>query len=87
MTSYEQGVKDAENRIIALLDEFEITELIGGGYMLKPRLVLPDKSWKGVQHKTGSLSQYWRFGCRCDACKGVASVYQRERRLVRKGLK
>lgn len=48
---------------------------------------MPDKSWKGMQHKIGSLSQYWRFGCRCDACRGVASAYQKERRLIRKGLK
>ena len=87
MTTYEQGVKDAESRITALLDEYDIEELIGGGYILKPRWVMPDKSWKGVQHKTGSVSSYWRNGCRCDACRAFASEYQRERRLIRKGLK
>lgn len=30
MTTYEQGVKDAESRITALLDEYDIEELIGG---------------------------------------------------------
>lgn len=31
MNTYEQGVLDERQRIIDLLDQYEITELIGGG--------------------------------------------------------
>lgn len=78
MTTYEQGRIDRENELIALFDEFDITELIGGGYILMPRLPKP-KTWEGVQHKTGSLSSYMHRGCRCDACKKVMSDWQKSR--------
>ena len=84
--TYEQGVADERARVIALFDEYEITELRGGVIMLEPRREVVDRSWKGVQHKTGSLSSYWRGKCRCDACRAVASAYNRERRAIRKAV-
>lgn len=83
--TYEQGVQDERARVITLLDEYEITELRGGVIMLEPRREVVDRSWKGVQHETGSLSSYWRNKCRCDACRAVASAYNKERRAIRKG--
>jgi hypothetical protein len=77
MTTYEQGVLDEQNRIIALLDQYDIEELLGGGILLRPKI---DNSWKGKQHKTGSLSSYIRGGCRCDACKAFISAYNKERK-------
>ncbi len=59
----------------------------GGVVMLVPIVEKPDWSWKGAVHKTGSLSSYFRRGCRCDACKQFVSQYQKQRRLIRKGLK
>jgi hypothetical protein len=82
--TYEQGVADERARVIALFDEYEITELRGGVIMLEPRREVVDRSWKGVQHETGSLSSYWRGKCRCDACRAVASAYNKERRAIRK---
>ena len=80
MSDYERGVEDEKARIVALLDTYEITELRGGVIMLEPKLVT---GWQGDWHKSGSLSSYFRRGCRCDACKGVASAWQRERRMVK----
>ena len=48
--------------------------------MLKPKLVT---GWRGDWHESGSLSSYFRRGCRCDACKSVASAWQRERRMAK----
>ncbi len=52
--------------------------------MLVPIVEKPDRSWKGAVHQTGSLSSYFRRGCRCDICKQFASEYQRERKAARK---
>lgn len=84
--TYEQGVADERARVIALLDEYEITELKGGAIMLEPKREVVDKSWKGITHTTGSLSSYWRGKCRCDTCKAVATAYARERRAIRKAM-
>jgi len=80
MTTYEQGVLDERQRIIDLLDQYEITELIGGGYMLIPPVVKPDRSWKGKQHITGSVAEYIKRGCRCDACKTQMREYTKIRK-------
>ena len=80
MTTYDQGVLDERQRIIDLLDQYEITELIGGGYMLTPPVIRPDKSWKGKQHITGSVAEYIKRGCRCDACRTQMREYTRERK-------
>ena len=84
MSEFERGVMHERDRIEALLSEYEITALQGGVIMLVPIVEKPDRSWKGAVHKTGSLSSYFRRGCRCDACKQFASEYQKERRAARK---
>jgi hypothetical protein len=81
VSEYERGVEDEQARIVALLDTYEITELQGGVIMLEPKRVT---GWRGDWHESGSLSSYFRRGCRCDACKGVASAWQRERREAKK---
>ena len=73
--SYEQGVADEQARIVALLDTYDITELRGGVIMLRPKTV-PKQI---VQHATGSLSSYFKRGCRCDACKAVAREWRATR--------
>jgi hypothetical protein len=83
MTKYEQGVADEHSRIVALLDTYEITALRGGVIMLEPKRVT---GWQGDHHESGSLSSYFRRGCRCDACKGVASAWQRERKAAKNGV-
>ena len=35
-----------------------------------------------MTHITGSLSSYFRNGCRCDACKQVASSWAKKRRAA-----
>jgi hypothetical protein len=82
MTNYQRGVLDEQARVIALFEDYDITELQGGVILLEPKR--PDRSWQGTQHTTGSLSSYFKRGCRCDACKGVASAWQRERRMAKK---
>lgn len=67
--TYEQGVADERARVIALLDEYDITELLGGAIMLMPKC---EKPMPHTQHTLGSLAGYYKKGCRCDACKGVA---------------
>lgn len=81
---FDKGVQSERDRIEALLSEYEITALQGGVVMLVPIVEKPDRSWKGAVHKTGSLSSYFRRGCRCDACKQFASDYQKERKAARK---
>jgi len=83
MRTYEEGVADEQARVIALFDQYDITELLGGAIMLVPKVEPVDRSWKGLQHKTGSLSSYFRMGCRCDACKALASAWRKERKAVR----
>jgi hypothetical protein len=73
--TYEQGVADEQARVIALLDEYDITELRGGVIMLRPK-TLPREN---VEHTTGSLTSYFKRGCRCDACKGVAREWRANR--------
>jgi len=84
--NFQLGVEHERARLVALFDEYMITELRGGAIMLEPRREPVDRSWKGVQHETGSLSSYWRGKCRCDACRAVASAYNRERRAIRKAV-
>lgn len=84
MSDYDRGVADEQARVIALFDTYEITQLRGGVIMLEPKRVT---GWQGDKHETGSLSSYFRRGCRCDACKSVASSWQRERREARKLVK
>ena len=76
MTEYERGVEDEQARIVALLDTYEITELRGGVIMLRPEQLVKQP---GVSHVTGSLAGYYRKGCRCDACKGVAREWREQR--------
>lgn len=73
--SYEQGVADEQARIVALLDTYEITELRGGVIMLRPKT----EPKQNVQHTEGSLTSYFKRGCRCDACKGVARKWRANR--------
>ena len=80
MSEYERGVSDEHARIVALLDSYDITELRGGVIMLEPKQAVKQPA---VQHTTGSLSSYFKRGCRCDACKGVASAWQRQRRMAK----
>lgn len=84
MNEFERGVIHERDRIEALLSEYEITALQGGVVMLVPIVKGPDRSWNGAVHQTGSLSSYFRRGCRCDACKQFASEYQRKRKSARK---
>ena len=86
MNEFERGVLHERERVEALLGQYEIIELLGGAIMLVPVVVKPDRSWKGAVHKTGSLSSYFRRGCRCDTCKEFVSEYQKQRRLIRRGL-
>ena len=81
MSEYERGVSEEQARVIALFEEYDIMQLQGGAILLEPKR--PDRSWQGTQHTTGSLSSYFRRGCRCDACKGVASAWQRQRRMAK----
>ena len=74
--TYEQGVQDERARVITLLDEYEITELLGGAIMLTPKC---EKPMPLTEHTLGSLSGYFKNGCRCDACKSVAKRWQDER--------
>ncbi len=85
MTKFAEGVTAEQNRIIAVLEQYEITKLLGGAILLTPIVEKEDQSWKGVTHKTGSLSSYFRRGCRCDTCKSFVSEYQKHRRTIRKG--
>jgi hypothetical protein len=78
-----RGAELEHDRIVALLDTYDITELQGGVIMLEPKRVT---GWQGDWHESGSLSSYFRRGCRCDACKGVASAWQRERKAAKKGV-
>jgi hypothetical protein len=32
-----------------------------------------------VTHTTGSLSSYFKHGCRCDSCKSLAAQWRKER--------
>jgi len=79
-----RGAEIEQSRVIALFEEYDILELQNGAILLEPKR--PDKSWQGTQHTTGSLSSYFKRGCRCDACKGVASTWQRERKAAKKGV-
>jgi hypothetical protein len=81
VSEYERGVHDEQARVIALFEGYDILQLQNGAILLEPKR--PDQSWKGTQHTTGSLSSYFKRGCRCDACKGVASAWQRERRAAK----
>jgi hypothetical protein len=84
VNTYEQGIQDGRQQILDFLDEFDITELgYGGGYLLKTRIEMPDKSWKGTQHRLGSVAQYIKRGCRCDKCREVTMAYYRERRQIK----
>ena len=73
--SYEQGVQDEQARIVALLDTYDITELRGGVIMLMPKT----EQKQNVHHGTGSLASYFKRGCRCNACKGVARDWRANR--------
>jgi len=79
-----RGAEIEQSRVIALFEEYDITELKGGAILLEPKR--PNMSWEGTQHTTGSLSSYFKRGCRCGACKGVASTWQRERKAAKKGV-
>ena len=76
-----RGAEIEHARVIALFEEYDILELQNGAILLEPKR--RDKSWQGTQHTTGSLSSYFKRGCRCDACKNVASTWQRERKLAK----
>lgn len=75
MKTYDQGIKDEQDRVIAIFDEYDITQLVGGAIILVPKKKAP-----GITHTTGSLSSYFRNGCRCDTCKKVASEYVKQRK-------
>lgn len=103
MKTYEQGVADEYERITREMDKYSIFEIPGGVLMLKnpedyeitvsrdgsvivrKKYVKP--GWQGTQHKTGSLSSYFKMGCRCDACRALVRNWQQERKEVRKGNK
>jgi len=77
-----RGAELEQSRVIALFEEYDITELKGGAILLEPKR--PNMSWQGTQHTTGSLSSYIKRGCRCDACKAVMSAWHKERRCAKK---
>jgi hypothetical protein len=77
-----RGAELEQSRVIALFEEYDITELKGGAILLEPKR--PNMSWQGTQHTTGSLSSYIKRGCRCDACKSVVSAWHKERRAAKK---
>jgi hypothetical protein len=81
VNDYERGVSDEQERVIALFEQYDIMQLRNGAILLEPKR--PDQSWKGTQHTTGSLSSYFKRGCRCNACKNVASTWHRERKLAK----
>ena len=81
MSDYERGVSDEQARVIALFEEYDIMQLSNGAILLEPKRT--GRLWKGTQHTTGSLSSYFKRGCRCDACKNVASTWHRERKLAK----
>jgi len=81
MTEYDRGVSDEQARVIELFEQYDIMQLRNGAILLEPKR--PERSWKGTQHTTGSLSSYFKRGCRCDACKSVASTWHRERKLAK----
>jgi hypothetical protein len=71
-----RGAELEHDRIVALLDTYDITELQGGVIMLRPK---PVEKQAGVEHATGSLAGYYRKGCRCDGCSRVAREWRDER--------
>lgn len=77
MSEYDRGVSDEQARVIALFEDYDIMQLRGGAILLEPKR--PDRSWKGTQHTTGSLSSYFKRGCRCDACSDLARNWRAER--------
>jgi hypothetical protein len=77
VNDYERGVSDEQARVIALFDDYDITQLQGGVILLEPKR--PDRSWEGTQHRTGSLSSYIKRGCRCEACVSVAREWRGQR--------
>jgi hypothetical protein len=46
MTNYQRGVLDEQARVIALFEDYDITELQGGVILLEPKR--PDRSWQGT---------------------------------------
>lgn len=71
-----RGAEIEHDRIVALLDTYDITELQGGVIMLRPKEV---EKQAGVEHATGSLAGYYRNGCRCEGCSRVARDWRAER--------
>ena len=71
-----RGAEIEHDRIVALLDTYDITELQGGVIMLRPKAVEKEP---GVEHATGSLAGYYRKGCRCEGCSRVARDWRSER--------
>ena len=71
-----RGAEIEHDRVVALLDTYEITELQGGVIMMRLKAV---EKQPGVEHETGSLAGYYRNGCRCEGCSRVARDWRAER--------
>lgn len=71
-----RGAEIEHDRIVALLDTYDIIELQGGVIMMRPKVV---EKQSGVEHATGSLAGYYRKGCRCEGCSRVARDWRAER--------
>lgn len=77
MSLFDEGVEHERQRIIDLLDQYDIQQLLGGAILMTPKTE-PKPTWEGITHKTGSNASYSR-GCRCVNCKAAQAEYLKQR--------